>query len=47
MNPDAKYLAKRNISDKISNYGVYEIVKNRKYDSYQRALKGMVYKSFD
>ena len=47
MNPDAKYLANRTISGKISKYRVYEIVKNRKYDGYQRALAGMDYKTFD
>ena len=44
---DSKDLAKRTISDKIFKERVYEIARNHKYDSYQRALASMVFKSFD
>ena len=44
---DRKDLAKRTISDKILKNKTYEIVRNGKYDGYQRALPSMVYKCFD
>ena len=42
---DRKDLAKRTISDKILKDRAYEIVRNWKYDGYQKAT--MVYKFFD
>ena len=44
---DSKDLAKRTISDKILKDRAYEIVRNRNYDEYQRALASMVYRFFD
>ena len=44
---DSKDIAKRTISDKILKNRDYEIVKNPKYDGYQRALASMVYNCFD
>ena len=44
---DSKDLAKRTISDKSLKYRAYEIVRNLKYDGYQRALASMVHKFFD
>ena len=43
---DSKDLANRAISHKILKDRAYEIVRNRKYDGYQRALASMVYKFF-
>ena len=40
-------LTKRIISDKILKYRAYEILGNRGYDRYQRALENMFYKLFD
>ena len=42
-----KDLAKRTISDKILEDRACEIARSHKYDGYQRALAGMVYKFFD
>ena len=44
---DSKDLERRTISDKALKYRGYEIVRNRGYDWYQRALASMVYKFFD
>ena len=44
---DSKDLANKSISDKILKDRAYEIAINRKYDRYQRGLRGMVYKFFD
>ena len=41
---DSKDLAKKNISDKILKDKANKIARNCKYDRYQRALAGMVYK---
>ena len=43
----SKDLVKRTISDKIFKDRTYYIPRNRRYDSYQRALESMVYKFFD
>ena len=42
-----KDLVKRTISDKILKDRADEIVRNRGYDGYQRALASMVYRFFD
>ena len=44
---DSKDLAKRTISDNILKIKAYEIARYCKYDGYQRALAGMIYKFFD
>ena len=44
---DSKDLTNRTISDKILKDRAYEIARICKYDGYQRALAGMVYKFFD
>ena len=44
---DIKNLAKRTISDNILKDRGYEIVRNHKYDGYQRALASMIYKFLD
>ena len=43
---ESKDLAKRTISNNILRDTAYEIVRNRGYDGYQRALASMVYKFF-
>ena len=43
---DSIDLPKGTISDKIMKDRVYEIVRNSRYDEYQRALANMVYKFF-
>ena len=45
--PDSKDLAKRTISVKILKDRAYEIVRNRWYDGYQKALASMVCKVFN
>ena len=44
---DFKDLKKRTASDKILRDKVFNIVKNLKYDGYQRGLASLVYKFFD
>ena len=44
---DSKDLIKRTQSDKILRDKAFNIVKNLKYDRYQRGLASMVYKVFD
>ena len=44
---DRKDLAKRTILDKVLKEKAYEIVKNPKYEGYQRGLVSMVHKVFD
>ena len=44
---DFKDLARRTASDKILRDKAFNIVKNPKYDGYQRGLGSMVYKYFD
>ena len=44
---DFKDLAKRTASDKVLRDKAFNIVKNPKYDGYQRGLASMVYKFFD
>ena len=44
---ESKDLAKRTTSDNILKDRAFEIVGNRRYDGYQRALASMVYKFFD
>ena len=43
---DFKDLAKRAASDKVLRNKVFNIVKNPKYDGYQRGLASMVYNIF-
>ena len=47
MYADSKYLAKRNVSDKVSKDRAYQIVLNPQYDGYERGLSNMVYNCFD
>ena len=42
-----KDLKRRTASDKILRDKAYNIVKNPKYDGYQRGLASMIYKCFD
>ena len=42
-----KDLLKRTASDKILKDKAFKVVKNPKYDGYQRGLASMVYKFFD
>ena len=42
-----KYIAERTFSDKVLRDKAFNIVKNPKYDGYQRGLGSMVYKYFD
>ena len=42
-----KDLARRTASDKLLRGKAFNIVKNPKYDGYQRGLASMVYKFFD
>ena len=44
---DIKSLAKRTISDNILKDRAYEIIRNHKFDGYQRALASMIYKFRD
>ena len=44
---DFKDLNKRTTDDKVLRDKEFDIVKNLKYDGYQRGLALMVYKSFD
>ena len=44
---DFKDLARRTASDKVLRDKAFNIVKNPKYDGYQRGLGSMVYKYFD
>ena len=44
---DSKDLPKGTISDKIMKDRVYEIVRNRRFDEYERKLANMVCKFFD
>ena len=44
---DSKDLTKRTFSDKILKNKAFDIVKDPKYDGYQRGLASMVYKFFD
>ena len=44
---DFKDLARRTASDKVLGDKFFNIVKNPKYDGYQRYLASMVYKFFD
>ena len=44
---DFKNSTRRTVSDQILRYKAFNIVRNPKYDGYQRGLASMVYKSFD
>ena len=44
---DFKDLAKRKAADKVLRYKASNIVKDPKYNGYQRGLASMVYKFFD
>ena len=44
---DVKYLGKRTASDKFLRDKAFNIVKNPKYDEYERGLASMAYKFFD
>ena len=44
---DSKDLIKRTVADKILKNRAFSIVKDPKYDGYQRGLAYMVYKFFD
>ena len=44
---DSKDLTKRTVADKILKNKAFDIVKDPKYDGYQRGLASMVYKFFD
>ena len=44
---DSKDFAKKTISDKTLKNKVYDIVKDRGYGRYEKALVSMVYKFFD
>ena len=44
---DSKDLTKRTVADKILKNKAFDIVKDPKYDGYQRELAPMVYKCFD
>ena len=42
-----KYIAERTFSDKVLRDKAFNIVKNPKYDWYQRGIASMVYNFFD
>ena len=44
---DFKNSTRRTVSDQILSYKAFNIVKNPKYDGYQRGLASMVHKYFD
>ena len=44
---ESKDLARRSQSDKVLRDKAFKIASNLKYDSYQKGLASMVYKSFD
>ena len=44
---DFKDLTRRTVSDKIMRDKSFNVVKNPKYDRYQRGLASMVYNVFD
>ena len=44
---DFKDLAKRTVADKVLRDKAFSIVKDPKYDGYQRRLSSMVYQCFD
>ena len=44
---DFKYLNGRTTSDKVLDDKSFNIIKNLKYDGYQRGFASMVYKFFD
>ena len=44
---DFKDLSRRTASDKVLRDKAFNIVKNPKYDGYQRGLSSVVYKFFD
>ena len=44
---DFKHLVRRTVSDRILREIAFNLVKNPKYDGYQRRLASMVYKCFD
>ena len=44
---DFKDLTRRTVSDKIMRDKSFNVVKNPKYDGYQRGLASMVYNVFD
>ena len=44
---DFQHLSRRTAADKVLWDKVFNIVKNLKYDGYQRGLASMVYKFFD
>ena len=44
---DFKDLTRRTVSDKIMRHKSFNVVKNPKYDGYQRGLASVVYKVFD
>ena len=44
---DFKYLTKSTAADKVLKNKAFNIVKNPKYDGYQRGLASMVHKFFD
>ena len=44
---DFKDLAKRTVADKVLRDKAFSIVKDPKYDGYQRGLSSMVYQCFD
>ena len=44
---DFKDLKRRTFSDKVQRDKAFNIVKNPKYDGYQRGLASMIYKFFD
>ena len=44
---DFKDLARGTVSDKVLRDKAFNIVKNSKYNGYQRGVASMVYKSFD
>ena len=46
-NGDFKDLKRRTASEKDLTYKAFNIIKNPKYDRYQRGLASMIYKSFD
>ena len=44
---DFKDLARKTDPDKVLRDKAFDVVKNLKYDGYQRGLASMIYKSFD
>ena len=44
---DFKNLDRKTFTNKVLRDKAFNIVKDRKYDGYQRGLASMVYKSFD